>query len=225
LSFLHSIGLSNFTIDDVFSSGYTTALYLKCQNILTVFVCGSPGLCAELTLHGIEVHTLATDPEPKQVDAVVCAKGDQFRYDEITRCIYLVKKCGARLIGTNPDPNFPVAHDVLVLGSGAVAGAVEAGTGVVATMIGKPEDPMFFMILEALGMTVDEVMMVGDRWITDIAFAARHGARSVLVLSGVDTEDDVRDVPAELRPTYVLPSLVEVASLVEELNGLMKVNC
>jgi ribonucleotide monophosphatase NagD (HAD superfamily) len=86
-------------------------------------------------------------------------------------------------------------------------------------MVGKPEDFMFFTILEALGMSEDEVMMVGDRWITDIAFAARHGARSVLVLSGIDTEEDLKAVPPELRPTYILPSLVEVASLVEELNG------
>ena len=86
-------------------------------------------------------------------------------------------------------------------------------------MIGKPEDPMFFAMLEALCMGEDDVMMVGDRWITDVAFAARHGVRSVLVLSGVYTEDDLRDVPAELMPTYVLPSLVEVAALVEELNG------
>jgi len=217
-AFLASIGLPEFTVDDIFTSGYATARYLKSEGLIDVFVSGYSGLRSELSLEGINVHTLSTDPQPVPVQAVVCSKGENFGYAEIARSILLVRKMGAKLVGTNPDPNFPVAGDVLVLGSGAVVAAIERGSGRTPIVIGKPEAAMFSTILSALGVTADEVMMVGDRWVTDIAFAARCGARSVLVLSGVDTEEDLRNAPPEIRPTYVRQSLAEVADLVAELN-------
>ncbi|OHT10538.1 haloacid dehalogenase-like hydrolase family protein [Tritrichomonas foetus] len=217
LKFMQGMGLQGFNVEDVFSSGYATAMYLLQHGIKNVFVCGFNGLVEELRLHGIEVHTIETDPEPQKVDAVVISKSETFTFDEISRGIDLVIKFGARLIGTNPDPNFPLAHGVLIPGSGACARTFEEATGVKATLIGKPEDPMFETVLTTLGVTKDEVIMVGDRIITDIAFASHHGARSILVLSGIDTQKDVDETPESDRPTYVLPSLVEVAELFESM--------
>lgn len=217
LRFMENMGLQGFTEEDVFSSGYATAMYLKKHNIHSVYVCGFQGLCEELRLHGIDVHTLETDPEPRPVDAVVVAKSDTFTYDEIARGIHLVTKMGARLIGTNPDPNFPLAHGVLIPGSGASAKTFETGCNTKATLIGKPEDPMFYTMLDSLGVTVDDVVMVGDRLITDIAFAAHHGARSIMVLSGIDKREDAERAADEDKPTWIMPSLVECVDLLKPL--------
>ena len=129
----------------------------------------------------------------------------------------IVKRYGCSLIGTNPDPNFPMPHGVLIPGSGAMVSAFEAATGRKATVIGKPEDAMFETVLSTLRVSCDDVLMVGDRIVTDVAFASRHGARSVLVLSGVDTREDADRAEERDRPTYVLPSLVEVADMLEEM--------
>ena len=217
LKFMEAMGLEGFTAEDVFSSGYATAMFLIKNNIKSVFVCGFRGLSEELRLHGIEVHTTETDPELVPVDAVVVAKSDTFGYDELARGMTLVVKHGARLIGTNPDPNFPLAHGVLVPGSGGSARTFEEGTGKKATLIGKPEDPMFNTMLESLGVGADDVVMVGDRLITDIAFAGNHNARSIMVLSGVDTKEMAEEATGVMKPTWVLPSLVECVELLRPL--------
>ena len=219
---LQSMGLTCIDVCDVFSSGFATAMYLVHHGIKSVYVCGFDGLVEELKLHGIEVHTLHSDPELVEVDAVVVSKSDTFKFDEISRGIELVLRHGAKLIGTNPDPNFPLSHGVLIPGSGACARTFEEATGVKATLIGKPEDPMFETVLSTLGVTKDQVMMVGDRLITDIAFAAHHGARSILVLSGIDTKEMADSAPDSDKPTYVLPSLVEIADMFEKLHKEMK---
>lgn len=217
LKFMEAMGLEGFTVDDVFSSGYATAMFLLKHNIRRVFVCGFRGLVEELRLHGIEVHTLETDPELVPVDAVVVAKSDTFKYEELARGMTLVVKHGARLIGTNPDPNFPLAHGVLVPGSGGSARTFEEGTNQHATLIGKPEDPMFNTMLDSLGVGADDVVMVGDRLITDIAFAGNHNARSILVLSGIDTQEMADAAEGPMKPTWVLPSLVECVDLLKPL--------
>ena len=219
LSVMQKMGLEGFTEEDIFSSGYATAKYLVKENIKKVFVSGFTGLQQELRNHGIEVHTTETDKEPEKVDAVVVAKSESFTSNELSRAIYLTKKMGAKLIGTNPDPNFPMPHGILVCGSGAICSAFEEACGMKAKVIGKPNTPMFETVLSELGVSKDDVIMVGDRLITDIAFAARNGARSILVLSGIDTEEDVKKAEEKDRPTYVLPSLVEVAELLE---GMIK---
>jgi HAD superfamily hydrolase (TIGR01450 family) len=218
LQFMEEMGLQGFTVDDVFSAGFATAQYLRAERINRIFLSGFPSLAMELRLGGIEVRTLETDPQPAPVDAVVVAKSDDFTYAEISRGMHLVRKLGARLIATNPDPNFPLSHGVMIPGSGAVGHTFQTACDVSATWIGKPWDPMFNTVIQLLGVSVNDIMMVGDRMMTDIAFASNHGARSVFVLSGVDGRDKVDAADPKDRPTYVLPSLVEVVDLIRSLN-------
>ena len=218
LKVTNRIGLGGcFEEEDIFSSGYATAKYLNQNNIKSVFVSGFDGMQEELRNHGITVHNLDTDKEPQKVDAVVVSKSENFSSAEIQRGIYLVKNMGAKLIGTNPDPNFPMPNNILICGSGAICTAFERACNTKATVIGKPNKPMFDTVLTELGVTKDEIMMVGDRTITDIAFATKNGARSVLVLTGVETEEDAKNAPPENKPTWVLPSLVQVADMLEKM--------
>ena len=171
----------------------------------------------ELSQHGIEVHNMKTDPEPQPAEAVIVSKSESLSHADISRGIYIIKNFGAKLIGTNPDPNFPMAGGILICGSGACVRAFEVAVNQDATVIGKPNKPMFDTVLLTLGVTKDDVVMVGDRMITDIAFASQNGARSILVLSGIDTRDDVLKYPEQDRPTWIHPSLVEVADMFEEM--------
>ena len=217
LRVIESIGLQGFTKEDVFSSGFAVALYLKDCGISRVFVSGYSGLIKEIRMAGITVFTdrLPASEEAQGVEAIVASKSPNFTFDDLSYAISLQRRYKCRLIGTNPDPNYPVPHQRILPGSGAAVACFESALDTEATVVGKPEDVMFEKVLEYTGCTKDEVMMVGDRICTDVKFASRHGARSVLVLSGVDTMKDVEEAEDIDKPTYVLPSLVEVAELLK----------
>lgn len=217
LKVIEKIGLVGFTKEDILSSGFATAMYLKEQNMKRVFVSGYAGLIEEIKALGITAFTdeLSEADEEIGIDAIVVSKSPNFTYDDLSYTIYLHRRFKCELIGTNPDPNYPVAPQKILPGSGAAVCCFESALDTTATVIGKPNDAMFNTVLSYMGCTKDEVMMVGDRIITDIYFASRHGARSVLVLTGVDTMKDVEEASESDRPTYVLPSLVEVYDLLK----------
>jgi 4-nitrophenyl phosphatase len=215
VSFLESLGVLGFTPNDIFTSGYATSLYLKQHNLMSAFVSAFDGLSEELRSHGFEVH----DVSQSATEVVICGKGDHFTWQEICHGIGLVKKFGARLLAVCPDPRFQMGKGIVVPGSGAVARAFEIACGVKATVMGKPSPAMFRTILDALGLGPEDVMMVGDQIVTDIAFAAGQGARSCLLLSGVCTQEDAENAPDGAKPTYVLPSLVELVGLLNELSN------
>lgn len=220
LRVIESVGLEGFTKEDVFSSGFAVALYLKECGISRAFVSGYSGLIKEIQMAGIKVFTNRLPPEEESlgVEVIVASKSANFTFHDLSYAISLQRKYKCRLIGTNPDPNYPVSHQRILPGSGAAVACFESALDTEATVIGKPEDVMFDAVLKYMNCTKDEVMMVGDRICTDVKFASRHGARSVLVLSGVDTMKDVEEAEEIDKPTYVLPSLVEVAEMLKEMS-------
>ena len=117
---------------------------------------------------------------------------------------------GADFIGTNPDTSFPVEGGIGP-GCGALIAAIAAATGKEAITAGKPDKVMFEVALRRLGTSTQETAMIGDRLGTDILGADRVGMKTILVLTGVNTAEDM--AKSELKPTWVfkgIDALVEV---------------
>ncbi|RKQ35676.1 HAD family hydrolase [Oceanobacillus halophilus] len=73
---------------------------------------------------------------------------------------------------------------------------------------GKPDSSIFEHALHLLGVSADEVLMVGDNLNTDILGANRTGIRSVWInRKGIEAE--------EVRPTYEVSGLLEVLDIIE----------
>jgi len=96
---------------------------------------------------------------------------------------------GADFIGTNPDVTYPTERGP-VPGNGALLAAVEAATGVKPVVTGKPEPRMYQEALRRMNATPETTAMIGDRLDTDIAGASHAGLKTVLVLSGIATEEE-----------------------------------
>ena len=82
-------------------------------------------------------------------------------------------------------------------------------------MLGKPGS-MFYEIVKNRHPEIDpwDVMMVGDRLETDIAFANRVGALdSVGVLTGIASEEAIRNAEGELAPQLYTDSLTDVKDI------------
>ncbi len=115
---------------------------------------------------------------------------------------------GAVLIATNRDPQLPIEGGRMLPGAGSIIAAVETATRRQALAIGKPEPALFAALLEMLGGSIADTVVVGDSLQTDITAASRLGCRGALVLTGVSSRADL-EVSA-VKPDIVVETLQEL---------------
>ena len=216
--------------DRVVTSARATALYVRDHEsgIRRVLVLGAGGLERELHDVGLDVVTagaVATRMHQEGIDgwtaagapdAVVTGLDPNLTYLRLAAASDCVR-AGARFIATNRDPVYPTERG-LRPGAGAMAAAVEAASGVTPLSIGKPEPHLLELAAEAVGRHASEAVMIGDGIDTDLAAARAVGARSVLMLTGVATRDQVEALPADERPTAVAADAAELAAALEALD-------
>ena len=106
--------------------------------------------------------------------------------------------------GTNADTNLPNERG-LVPGAGSVIALVECSTQQKATYIGKPETIIMKKALKKIQLSKDQVVMVGDNYMTDISAGINFGIDTMLVYTGVSTKEQVAAKP--IQPTIQLDSL------------------
>ncbi|HEY3522663.1 MAG TPA: HAD-IIA family hydrolase [Candidatus Limnocylindrales bacterium] len=163
---------------------------------LLAYLAGSPErsgilLVAEPLVEGLlreAGHAVTKDPGAADVVVVSWDRG--FRYDRLAAAFRAVRG-GARIVATNPDPYCPTP-DGGEPDCGAILAAIETATGVRAeAVVGKPSAHMASVALDRIGLPPREVVMVGDRLLTDVAMARRAGMTAALVLSGATRPEDL----------------------------------
>ncbi|MDD5320708.1 MAG: HAD-IIA family hydrolase [Methylococcales bacterium] len=198
--------------NQILTSGIATALYLsKLVNPAEtrVFVVGEDGATQPLVEQGFtltelyEVNNSNNGTAKKGADIVVCGKDQTLTWDKLATATLNIR-AGAKFIGTNADTTLPTEHGI-THGNGAILAALEVATGVTPTIIGKPEPIIYQQALALLGVEPAETVAIGDRLETDILGAVRTGIRSIMVLTGVSTEDDLKE--ADYQPTWVMPDI------------------
>lgn len=190
----------NVPIDRLFTSAMATAQFLKSQKPNgSAFVIGESGLTT--ALYGVGY--VLTDNTP---DYVVIGETTNYSYEALSKAVNLVYD-GARFIATNPDNNGPSERGIEPA-CGAMAALVEKATGVAPYFIGKPNPLMMRMALRFLGAHSEETIMVGDRMDTDIISGVESGLETILVLTGLTSEDQVKRFP--YCPTRILNSVADI---------------
>jgi len=204
--------------DRIVTSGMVAVNYMK--NHLEegpVFVIGGRGLVREVERLGWSIVSLKEARRKwREVRHVMVGLDPSLTYDKLKYAVLAIRN-GATFIGTNPDTTYP-AEDGLYPGAGSIIAAVKAATEVEPIVVGKPNEPAYEMVKGRLG--ADELWMVGDRLDTDVLFAKRFGMKTVMVLTGVSTLEDVKE--SEIKPDLVVPSvreLLEYFKVLEEGNG------
>ena len=193
--------------DEVIGSGLAAALYLQHQAPAgaKVFAIGEDGVRQALLDHGFRLAELyETD-----ADYVICGMDRGINWDKLATATLNIRR-GAVFIGTNPDVTLPTEHGT-THGNGAIVAALEAASGVKPIIIGKPEPIMYQLAMERLGVTADETVAIGDRLDTDILGAVRAGIRSIMVLSGISTREQVDE--AGYAPTWIMDDIAAVTAV------------
>jgi phosphoglycolate/pyridoxal phosphate phosphatase family enzyme len=192
---------------EIVTSGYATALHLRKNSPhARVFVVGGDGLKTELEEAGVRVLPPSLSEEATHL-VVGLDKG--LSYAKITKALQVLLK-GADFIATNADPTYPTETG-LSPGAGAVVGALVWCSGrEPRVIVGKPFAPILEIALELIGAKPECTAIVGDRLDTDIEAGKKLGLRTVLVLSGVSTREEVRSAGRRgVLPDFVYESLGE----------------
>ena len=189
-----------------YTSALATAAFLKEQSPgCSVFAIGEAGLLNALYDAGITMH----DVNP---DYVVVGEGRTYSLDTLTKATNLVLQ-GAKLIGANSDVSGPIENGIAPACRALIA-PIEMATGTQAYFCGKPNPLMMRTGLRILGCHSGDAVMVGDRMDTDVISGMESGMSTVLVLSGVSTEDTVKTYA--YRPTIVLDGVGDIVKMAKD---------
>ncbi|MGW5241239.1 HAD-IIA family hydrolase [Monashia sp. NPDC004114] len=189
----------------IWTSALATAQFLADQRPGgTAYVVGEAGLTT--AMHGVGY--VMTDRDP---DYVVLGETRTYSFEAITRAIRLID-AGARFIATNPDPSGPSPAGLLPA-TGSVAALISTATGRQPYYIGKPNPLMMRSALNRLDAHSETTIMVGDRMDTDIISGLEAGLRSVLVLTGSTTREQIENFP--YRPSRVVDSVADLVRFVD----------
>ena len=194
---------------DFFCSSLTAAAeYLKTEFAGKKFF---PVATERVTEYLAEAGTpLADADSADEADGVLLAFDKELTYRKIETANRLIVK-GAAYIATHPDKVCP-AKDCSVPDVGSFIEMLKSSSGRMPdVIIGKPYPYMARIAAEKLNVAADEMLMVGDRLYTDIAFGVNSGLRTALVLSGETTEEDYRK--SNIKADLVLKDVNALADL------------
>ncbi|MCI1987026.1 MAG: TIGR01457 family HAD-type hydrolase [Lactobacillus sp.] len=191
------------TPSQVYTPALATAAWIQADNNgdargKSVYVIGELGLKQALLDIGLTFNEY--DP-----DYVVVGLDYDVTYHKFELATLAIKR-GAKFIGTNADTNLPNERGQ-VPGAGSVIALVECSTQQKAFYIGKPEAIIMEQGLKRMGLTKDEVVMVGDNYKTDIKAGINAGIDTLLVYTGISTRAQV--AAQSIQPTHQVASLAD----------------
>jgi NagD protein len=190
----------NIPEERIWTSALATASFLnKQQPKGTAYVIGETGLTQ--ALHDIGYTQTEINP-----DYVVLGETRNFNFENLTKAVRLING-GARFIATNPDATGPSADGPLPA-TGAVAALITKATGMEPYIVGKPNPMMFRSARKKIDAHSSTTGMIGDRMDTDVIAGIEAGLHTVLVLTGIADEAEIKKYP--FRPNEILNSVQDL---------------
>jgi HAD superfamily hydrolase (TIGR01450 family) len=157
------------------------ALLRAAETKKRALVLGSPAMRAMARDLGIIQVT-------SRIEQVVLLRDTRFSYARLTQSVNALRD-GASLLVANPDLTHPGKAGSIVPETGTLLAALLACVPtdqLHMEIIGKPGPFLFEKACVALGVSVDQAVMIGDNPSTDIKGADRLGMESILVKPGSD---------------------------------------
>ncbi len=203
---------------EILTSGMATALYLAQHHDPTstrVFVIGESGARQPLIEQGFTLTELFqvnnNDETGVGADIVVCGLDKEISWDKLATATLNIR-AGAEFVGTNGDTTLPTELGITI-GNGAILAALQTATNVKPTLIGKPEPIMYQQAISLLNSDPAETIAIGDRLDTDILGAVNADIRSLLVLTGISSEQDL--IQVDYKPTWIMPDIRDITRILK----------
>lgn len=171
----------NCKIEEVYTSGYLSGIYMKNKKINNVYVLGSEDLKNELINLDINV----TEDE-ELAECILIGYDINFNYESMTKALNIALK-GKKIIACNREKHYPGKDARRFPGCGAMVGAIETCCGRnVDYVIGKPNPMMLEVLSKENNLEKSKMVMIGDTYESDIVMANEYGCESLL-FGNIDT--------------------------------------
>lgn len=217
-----NFGIKNIEKEEIFGSAYATALYL--DKVLKfdkknkkVWVMGGQGIHEELNELGIEsiggtdpgLNVPYSDDSPylnldPNVGAVITGLDLNVNYHRLAITLQYLRNNDVIFMATNIDSTFP-SHGRILPGAGSIIDSVKYCSEREPIVCGKPNLNLLNAIMADHPFDVSRAIMIGDRLNTDMKFGRDGGLSTLLVLTGIETEETVLN--QQHQPTYYADKL------------------
>lgn len=196
---LRKLGI-DVTENHVYTSAMATGKFIAGQLPHgSVYVLGEGGLLSSLHDHGLTM--VETEP-----DAVVLGEGRNFTLEMVQKAVDMIL-AGAKFITTNRDPS-PKRKGWNNLGIAATTAMIEEATGTKAFVVGKPGPVMMRSARKFIGLETADTVVIGDTMATDIRGGVQMGYKTILVLTGVSSREDLWKYA--FKPDLIVESVNEI---------------
>uniref|UniRef100_A0A0B7BHK2 Phosphoglycolate phosphatase n=1 Tax=Arion vulgaris TaxID=1028688 RepID=A0A0B7BHK2_9EUPU len=194
--------------DDIVCTAYIAAQYLHSINFKDkVYLIGKEeSIGHELDQVGIRYFGPGPDPLigtgynqwlkdiylDAEVSCVLVGFDPHISFMKIMRAASYLKNPDCLYIATNEDGSLPAKDsNICIPGTGCMVLPVTVAAERDPIVMGKPSTNMFDVLKKIHNLDPSRCMMTGDRISTDITFAKTCGMRSLLVLSGISTINEI----------------------------------
>jgi HAD superfamily hydrolase (TIGR01450 family) len=120
---------------------------------------------------------------------------------------------GARLLTGSYVAAYAGANGPILSRGAMVTAAIAKASGRRPTIVGKPSRAAVNEIEERLGVPADEMAVVGDDLLLDVALGHLGRSRTVLVRSGISGSIDLERVPERRRPHLAVEGIGDLLGL------------
>ena len=180
---LTSMGIKDIEVNDVMNSTYIIPSYLKSNGIARVWSIGTNDLKEELYEQGINPYS--TEPQ-----AIVIGYNPDFNLLDIEEALKVYSD-DCKIIVANLERSYPKSHNIMTPGCGAiVASFCHTVNREVDVILGKPEPDMLLTVANEKKVLPENILMIGDSFISDIVMANKIGAQSIWINSNPTNNSD-----------------------------------
>ena len=208
-------------INDFFTSASITAGEItSLKQNATIFVIGEIGLREELEMKG---HTIVNfNSDSNEVDYVIVGMDRDFNYKKLAFAQNCILQGNAQFYATNADSTFPITNRLLP-GAGVMVNALQTCTNQKPLKIfGKPNPFGISSILKNTNTHPEKSVIFGDRLNTDILAGNRANINTVLVLTGVAKEADVKKLRQDLAQSLIIDKDLNPHLVINSLEDIFK---
>lgn len=153
------------------------------------------------------------------IRAVIIDFDYNFNILKMLKASYYLRQKDCLLIAGCCDNFIPTLNDFAIFGPGFIAKTLQSSSKRDLQIWSKPGKPLSDFLLQHYKITEPEkVLMIGDTLEYDIAFGKTCGFQTLLVLSGVCSQEDlISENDPQLLPDYYAYSIADFEQFMQDL--------